>query len=132
MCHLFYLGGFMNFILSDKALDFLKKKNINKIFVNPDVDVKASCCGVGSFDFDISIKGDEDISRYKKEEVSGISIFYNPTLELYLKGREDMEIIISAIGLGNFKKLYVENEINSIEKWNDAWIRWKIQKLKTL
>lgn len=132
MCHLFYLGGFMNFIISDKALDFLKKKNINKIFVNPDVDVKASCCGVGNFDFDISIREDEDTSRYKKVDFSGISIFYNPTIELYLKGREDMEIIISAIGLGNFKKLYVENEINSIEKWNDAWIRWKIQKLKTL
>ena len=118
----------MNFILSDKALDFLKKKNINKIFVNPDVDVKACCCGVGSFDFDISIREDEDTSRYKKIDFSGISIFYNPTIELYLKGREDMEIIISSIGLGKFKKLYVENEINSIEKWIDAWIRWKIQK----
>lgn len=107
----------MNFILKDKALSYLKNKNIDKIFVNPDVDVKACCCGVGSFDFDISIKDDEDISRYKKEEVSDISIFYNPTLELYLEGREDMEIIISAMGLGKFKKLYVENELNSIEKW---------------
>lgn len=106
----------MNFILSDKALAFLKKKNISKIFVNPDVDVKASCCSVGSFDFDISTKDNEDTKRYKKVEVSNISIFYNPTIDLYLKGLEDTDIIISAIGLGNFKKLYVENEINSIEK----------------
>lgn len=106
----------MNFILSDKALAFLKKKNINKIFVNPDVDVKASCCSVGTFDFDISTRDNEDTKRYKKVEVSNISIFYNPTIDLYLKGLEDTDIIISAIGLGNFKKLYVENEINSIEK----------------
>lgn len=132
MCHLFYLGGFMNFILSDKALTYLKNKNKDKIFINPDLDAKACCCGVGTFDFDISTKENEDISRYKKIDFSGISIFYNPTLELYLEGREDMDIIISAVGLGNFKKLYVENEINSIEKWNDVLLKWKIQKLKTL
>lgn len=105
----------MNFILSDKALAFLKKKNINKIFVNPDVDVKASCCSVGTFDFDISTRDNEDTKRYKKVEVSNISIFYNPTIDLYLRDLEDTDIIISAIGLGSFKKLYVENEFNSIE-----------------
>ena len=77
----------MNFIFRDKALDFLNKKNIEKIFVNPDVDVKASCCSLAVFDLDISTKDSEDT-----------------------------EIIISAIGLGSFKKLYVENEINSIER----------------
>lgn len=106
----------MNFILKDKALDFLKKKNINRIFINPDIDYKACCCSVGSFDFDISTRDNEDTSRYKKIDVSGISIFYNPTIDLYLKDREDTDIIISAMGFGNFKKLYVENEINSIEK----------------
>ncbi|MDU5806649.1 MAG: hypothetical protein E6Z55_04160 [Peptoniphilus harei] len=106
----------MNFILKDKALDFLKKKNINRIFINPDIDYKACCCSVGSFDFDVSTRDNEDTSRYKKIDVSGISIFYNPTIDLYLKDREDTDIIISAMGFGNFKKLYVENEINSIEK----------------
>ncbi len=104
----------MNFIFRDKALDFLKKKNIEKIFVNPDVDAKASCCSLAVFDLDISTKDSEDTSRYKEVRVSDISIFYNPTLNLFFKGREDAEIIISAIGLGSFKKLYVENEINSI------------------
>lgn len=105
----------MNFIIKDKALDFLKKKNIDKIFINPDIDYKACCCSVGTFDFDISTKKDEDTTRYKEVDFSGISVFYNPTIELYLEGREDMDIVISAMGLGNFKKLYVENEINSIE-----------------
>lgn len=107
----------MNFIFRDKALDFLKKKNIEKIFVNPDVDAKASCCSLAVFDLDISTKDSEDTSRYKEVRVSDISIFYNPTLNLFFKGREDAEIIISAIGLGSFKKLYVENEINSIVRW---------------
>ena len=106
----------MNFIFRAKALDFLKKKNIEKIFVNPDVDAKASCCSLAVFDLDISTKDSEDTSRYKEVRVSDISIFYNPTLNLFFKGREDAEIIISAIGLGSFKKLYVENEINSIER----------------
>lgn len=105
----------MNFILKDRALTYLKKKNINKIFINPDVDVKASCCSVATYDFNISTK-DDDISRYKTEEVSSISIYYNPTIELYFKRKEDQEIIISAMGIGNFKKLYVANEINSIEQ----------------
>ena len=107
----------MNFVFREKALDFLKKKNIEKIFVNPDVDAKASCCSLAVFDLDISTKDSEDTGRYKEIRVSGISIFYNPTLDLFFKGREDTEIIISAIGLGSFKKLYVENEINSIERW---------------
>lgn len=106
----------MNFIFREKALDFLKKKNIEKIFVNPDVDAKASCCSLAVFDLDISTKDSEDTSRYKEVRVSDISIFYNPTLNLFFKGREDTEIIISAIGLGSFKKLYVENEINSVER----------------
>lgn len=112
----------MNFILNDKAISYLKKKNINKLFVNPDVDVKACCCGIGTFDFDISTKENEDKSRYKEVEVSGISVFYNPTIELYFEGREDTEIIISAVGIGNFKKLFVENEINSIDQWIDEWL----------
>ena len=107
----------MNFIFREKALDFLKKKNIEKIFINPDFDAKASCCSLAVFDLDISTKDSEDTGRYKEVRVYGISIFYNPTLNLFFKGREDAEIIISAIGLGSFKKLYVENEINSIERW---------------
>ena len=106
----------MNFIFRDKALDFLKKKNIEKIFVNPDVDAKASCCSLAVFDLDISTKDSEDTGRYKEVRVSGISIFYNPTLDLFFKGREDTEIIISAIGKKKKKKLYVENEINSVER----------------
>ena len=36
--------------------------------------------------------------------------------DLYLDAKKDEEIVISAIGIGKFKKLYVENEINIIER----------------
>lgn len=102
----------MKFILDKKAIDFLEKKNLDKIYVNPDLDQKASCCGIGTVDFDVSFK-DDDNSRYLKANFENISIFYNPTISMYIK--DDQEITISAFGLGSFKKLYVANEI-PIEK----------------
>lgn len=102
----------MNFILDKKAIDFLDKKKLDKIYINPDLDQKAACCGIGTVDFDVSFK-DDDNSRYLKANFENISIFYNPTISMYIK--DDQEITISAFGLGNFKKLYVKNEI-PIEK----------------
>ena len=102
----------MKFILDKKAIDFLEKKNLDKIYVNPDLDQKAACCGIGTVDFDVSFK-DDDNSRYIKANFENISIFYNPTISMYIK--DDQEITISAFGLGSFKKLYVANEI-PIEK----------------
>ncbi|WP_311516589.1 hypothetical protein [uncultured Anaerococcus sp.] len=102
----------MKFILDKKALNFLEKKKLDKIFINPDLDQKAACCGIGTVDFDISFK-DDDNSRYLKTNFENISIFYNPTISMYIK--DDQEITLSAFGLGNFKKLYVANEI-PIEK----------------
>lgn len=102
----------MKFILDKKAIDFLEKKNLDKIYVNPDLDQKASCCGIGTVDFEVSFK-DDDNSRYLKANFENISIFYNPTISMYIK--DDQEITISAFGLGSFKKLYVANEI-PIEK----------------
>lgn len=102
----------MKFILDKKAIDFLDKKKLDKIYINPDLDQKAACCGIGTVDFDISFK-DNDNSRYIKANFENISIFYNPTISMYIK--DDQEITISAFGLGSFKKLYVANEI-PIEK----------------
>lgn len=101
----------MKFILDKKAIDFLDKKKLDKIYINPDLDQKAACCGIGTVDFDVSFK--DDNSRYLKANFENISIFYNPTISMYIK--DDQEITISAFGLGSFKKLYVANEI-PIEK----------------
>lgn len=108
----FLLGGKMKFILDKKAIDFLDKKKLDKIYINPDLDQKAACCGIGTVDFDVSFK-DDDRSRYLKTNIKNIDVFYNPTISMYIK--DDQEITISAFGLGSFKKLYVANEI-PIEK----------------
>lgn len=109
---LFLIGGKMKFILDKKAIDFLRKKEVNKIYINPDLDQKAACCGIGTVDFDVSFK-DDDIGRYLKINIENIDIFYNPTIPMYVK--DNQEITISAFGLGSFKKLFVANEI-PIEK----------------
>ncbi len=103
----------MKFLLDEKALDFANSKNIKSLYVNPDLDLKSSCCGIASVDFIISTKED-DTSKYKVVDQNGISIYYNPNLLMYLK--EDQELLISAVGILNFKKFIIANEINTIER----------------
>lgn len=99
----------MKFTLDKKAKTLVKKKQIKEIFINPDLDQKASCCGIGSIDIVILTKED-DKNRYKLQETEDLDIYYNPNLVMYIDDEE--EIIISAF----FRKLYVKNEINPIEK----------------
>ncbi|ACV28643.1 Uncharacterised protein [Anaerococcus prevotii] len=103
----------MKFILDKKAKKHLKDKGLTEIFINPDLDQKAACCGLGSVDLVILTK-DKQKTRYKKFNNQGINIYYNPNLNMYLK--DDEEITISSFGLGPFRKLYIKNEINSIER----------------
>ena len=97
----------MKFILDKKAKALVKKKQIKEIFINPDLDQKASCCGIGTVDIVILTKED-DKHRYKLQETDDLDIYYNPNLAMYI----DEDLIISAF----FRKLYVKNEINPIEK----------------
>ena len=97
----------MKFILDKKAKALVKKKQIKEIFINPDLDQKASCCGIGTVDIVILTKEDNK-HRYKLQETDDLDIYYNPNLAMYI----DEELIISAF----FRKLYVKNEINPIEK----------------
>lgn len=99
----------MKFTLDKKAKALVKKKQFKEIFINPDLDQKASCCGIGSIDIVILTKED-DKNRYKLQETDDLDIYYNPNLAMYIDDEE--EIIISAF----FRKLYVKNEINPIEK----------------
>lgn len=97
----------MKFILDKKAKALVKKKQIKEIFINPDLDQKASCCGIGTVDIVILTK-ENDKNRYKLQETDDLDIYYNPNLAMYI----DEDLIISAF----FRKLYVKNEINPIEK----------------
>ena len=97
----------MKFILDKKAKALVNKKQIREIFINPDLDQKSSCCGIGTVDIVILTKED-DKNRYKLQETDDLDIYYNPNLAMYI----DEDLIISAF----FRKLYVKNEINPIEK----------------
>lgn len=105
----------MKFKLSKKALDFARKKNINSLFIDPDLNSKESCCTIGTVDFNISHKDTGDRDRYLKydDKADNVEIFYNPNIDFFID--EDEEIEISVFGIGNFKKFYIVNEINSIE-----------------
>lgn len=105
----------MKFIISDKAKDFADKKNIKEIFINPDLDSKEACCTVGTVDFDVSTKLIGNKEYYKKYSDKNIDIYVNPNFFSFIKDK-DMEIEISAFGFGTFKKLYIKNEINTIER----------------
>lgn len=104
----------MKFIIKDKAKEYAKKKNIKEIYINPDLDSKEACCSIGTVDFDVSTKliGNKEV--YKKFTSDDIDIYVNPNFFSFVK--DDLEIEISAFGIGNFKKLYIVNEINTIER----------------
>lgn len=104
----------MKFIITDKAKEFADKKNIKEIFINPDLDSKESCCTVGTVDFDVSTKLVGNKEHYKKFSDKDIEIFVNPNFFSFVD--DDIEIEISAFGFGTFKKLYITNEINTIER----------------
>ena len=99
----------MKFILDKKAKALVKKKQIKEIFINPDLDQKTSCCGIGTIDIVILTK-EKDKNRYKLQETDDLDIYYNPNLAMYID--DDQDLIISAF----FKKFYIKSEINTIEK----------------
>lgn len=104
----------MKFILSKKAKDYIIKKNIREIFINPDLDSKETCCTIGTVDFDVSTKLIGKKEAYKKYSDKDIDIYVNPNFFSFVK--DDMEIEISVFGLGAFKKFYLKTEINTIER----------------
>lgn len=104
----------MKFIITKTAKDFADKKNITEIFINPDLDSKETCCTIGTVDFDVSTKLIGNKEAYKKFTDSGIDIYVNPNFFSFVN--DDIEIEISAFGIGSFKKLYIKTEINTIER----------------
>lgn len=105
----------MKFRITDKAKAFADKKNIREIFINPDLDSKESCCTVGTVDFDVSTKVLGNKDHYRKYANKDIDIYVNPNFFSFVND-DEMEIEISAFGFGSFKKLYIKNEINTIER----------------
>ena len=75
----------MKFILSKKAKDYIIKKNIREIFINPDLDSKETCCTIGTVDFDVSTKLLGNKEAYRKFSDSDIDIYVNPNFFSFVK-----------------------------------------------
>ena len=56
----------MRFIYTDKAKDYIRKNNIDKIFIREDVERGMGCCDLGSINLRISPKGKNE-DMLKKE-----------------------------------------------------------------
>lgn len=100
----------MKVSFSKKAQDFIKEKNIENIVVDIDLDSKAACCGLGSVDFKILENSKDKVKNYKKADSDFIDVYFSPSLNFYFE--DDSIMDIGCLGLLNFKKLYVTNEIN--------------------
>ncbi|WP_296115014.1 hypothetical protein [uncultured Anaerococcus sp.] len=104
----------MKFIIDKKATAYLDKKEIDQIYIHPDLNSKESCCGIATVDFIVTSKLIGNIDSYKKYSYRDKEIYVNPNFFSFVS--DDIEIEISAFGFGNFKKLYIKNEINTIER----------------
>lgn len=104
----------MKIKLDKKGREFAAKKDIKALFINPDLDSKEACCTIGTVDFDVSTKAIGKLESYHKYEDENIEIYVNPNIYAFIKNDEEIEI--SAFGLGSFKKFYIKNEINTIER----------------
>lgn len=100
----------MKININEKAMNYIKERNIENIVVDIDMDSKAACCGAGTVDFRVFPNAKDRVKNYKKELIDNIEIYYSPNLEFYFKDESPLDI--SSFGISKFQKLYVTNEIN--------------------
>lgn len=101
----------MKFIYDKKAQDYIKRKNIDKIFIREDIERGMGCCDLGSINLKISQKsGNEE--NYKKETSEIVTTYYDPKLEALLMNYPKVEI--SVFGIGNRKAFYTATEFSPL------------------
>lgn len=101
----------MKFIYDKKAQDYIKRKNIDKIFIREDIERGMGCCDLGSINLKISQKGGNE-ENYKKETSEIVTTYYDPKLEALLMNYPKVEI--SVFGIGNRKAFYTATEFSPL------------------
>ena len=104
----------MKIFLDKNAKNFADKKNIKELFIHPDLTSKETCCTIGTVDFDVSTKLVGNKENYKKYKDQFVDIYVNPNIFSFID--DDYVLDIGVFGLGSFKKFYIKNEINTIER----------------
>ena len=100
----------MKVTYSPKAIEYIKKKNIEDIYIRPKFS-GAQCCGLSSVILEIATKAAANVC-YESDTFDGIKTNYDPSIRDY---DENPEIEISTIGFGSFKKLVTTAEFSSIK-----------------
>ena len=101
----------MKFIYSKKAQDYIKRKNINKIFIREDIESSIGCCSISTIKLNISTNGDNE-ENYKKEESDLVTTYYDPRLEALLVNYP--QVVISVFGFRNKKSFFTETEFSPL------------------
>lgn len=101
----------MKFIYSDKAKNYIKKNNIEKIFIREDLERGMGCCDLGSINLKITTKVSNGDS-YKKEKSDLVTTYYDSRLGALLSNHSEIEI--SVFGIGNIKKFYTATEFSPL------------------
>lgn len=101
----------MKFVYNKKAQDYIKRKNIDKIFIREDIESSIGCCSISTIKLNISTKGGNE-ENYKKEESDLVTTYYDPRLESLLVNCP--QVVISVFGLRNKKSFFTETEFSPL------------------
>ncbi|MFO3716014.1 MULTISPECIES: hypothetical protein [Anaerococcus] len=101
----------MRFIYTKKARDYIKKNNIEKIFIREDIERGMGCCDLGSIKLKISQKGSNE-DKLKKEYSKIVTTYYDPKLDSLLMNYPEVEI--SVFGIGKRKSFYTATEFSPL------------------
>lgn len=101
----------MRFIYTNKAKDYIRKNNIDKIFIREDIERGMGCCDLGSIYLKISQKGNNE-DNLKKETSNLVTTYYDPRLDSLLRNYPKVEI--SVFGLGKRKRFYTATEFSPL------------------
>lgn len=108
----------MNFSFTDVAKNYIKKQNIEDLYISIDINSKAACCGVGTVDLLVTRDKKGSYDHFHQASLGELTIHYDPNLAYYFN--DESSINIAAFGIGRFKTLFVTNEINVFsDKIND-------------
>lgn len=56
----------MKFIYDKKAIEYIKRKKIDKIFIRGDIESGVGCCSISTIKLNISTKGGSEENHKKK------------------------------------------------------------------
>ncbi|WP_297281402.1 hypothetical protein [uncultured Anaerococcus sp.] len=101
----------MKFVYTQKAKDYIKKNNINKLYIREDIERGMGCCDLGSISLKISQKSNNE-EKLKKDISDLVTTYYDPKLEALLMNYPEVEI--SVFGLGRKKMFFTVTEFSPL------------------